>query len=36
MSNMTLAFSNFSLKILKMGLFGPNLRIFIFAKKFAF
>ena len=27
-SNMTLAFSNFSLKILKKGLFGPNLRIY--------
>ena len=33
---MTLAFSNFSLKILKNGLFGPNLRIFIFAQNFPF
>ena len=31
-----LSFSNFGLKILKKGLFGPNLRIFIFAQNFAF
>ena len=35
-SNMTLAFSNFSIKILKKGFFGPNIRIFIFAENFAF
>ena len=35
-SNITLAFSNFNLKILKKGLFGPNLKIFIFAQNFAF
>ena len=33
---MTLAYSNFSLKILKKGFFSPNLKIFIFVKNFAF
>ena len=28
--------SNFSLKVLKKGLFGPNLRIFIFVQNFPF
>ena len=36
MANMTLAFSNFSLKILKKGLFCPNLRIFILHKTLHF
>ena len=35
-SNMTLAYSNFSLKILKKDFFSPNFKIFIFVKNFAF
>ena len=35
-SNIALAFSNFSLKTLKKGPFGLNLRIFIFAQSLHF
>ena len=35
-SNMTIAFLNFSLKVLKKALFDPSLRIFIFAQTLHF